>query len=135
MRDDLAKLQPGAPAPRGGFPTPRDVIFLIVMILLVAACWAVFYVTKDIPGSVEANRRVGYQNRAAICDLQKGIGLHESASCADPHVAPFRDPQVVVGSTVSARTSRDTQLLLCALLDQWERTRMPTLVTTLCPKL
>lgn len=140
MRDDLARLQPGAPAPRAGLPG-RDIIFVLVAVALLCASWAVFAVTKDIPAKVDQdrvdvvrNREVGYQSRAAVCDLQKGIGLHESQTCADPHVARYRDPNVIAGSTASSRSAHDTQLVLCALIAEWRIQGISTPVTTLCPK-
>lgn len=131
MCDIIRPIPPGTAAPRNPLPG-RDLLLLAVGVLICAAAWAVFAAVQGLRPDLATNRDVGYANRAAICDMQKGIGLVESASCADPLVARYRDPNVKAGSTASARTSKDTQRLLCALLDVQRAQGRQVPVTTLC---
>lgn len=72
----------------------------------------------------------GYINRAVSCDLAKAIGTSEPVKCDDPKIQPYRDKKLVAGSTASAKASKNTLAVICAITMQTN----PDLALALCPK-
>lgn len=107
----------------------------IIIIGGVSVLTAVFFVLHAVQVSREdllVNRENGYKNRAALCDLQLGIGLSLSATCGTPQVKKYRDPTIVASSSASARTSNQTQILMCqVLLRQFPKQQVPECVPIL----
>lgn len=114
MPDELT-THLGQVAPRTRF-TFLEIMHVIALVLVLLAVGAVFHAVDTNTNQTLINRETGYKNRAVTCDLQLGIGLTVSKSCATPEVMRYRDPNIVKGSSASARTSEQTQLLICQVM-------------------
>lgn len=131
LRDDA----PGKIAEKGETSWYEKFIAVVLLLILVA-----LYVDfKQSQRSIEQNDKLlqvqaqgvirGYINRAATCDLAKSIGSDEPQHCDDEVIQPYRDKNIIPGSTASAKASRHTLDVLCAILQQ---TTMPTSVKNIC---
>lgn len=67
---------------------------------------------------ISAEQR-GYVSRAAICDLQQGLGLNTSPGCADEGVVAYRDPTPSKG-TQGGRESVKTRELMCMIVRSFD---------------
>lgn len=114
MPDEL-KTQLGQVAPRSRFSF-LEIMHLVALVLVLTAVGAVFHAVDQNTRETLVNRQNGFKSRAVTCDLQLGIGLSVSKTCSLPEIMKYRDPAIAQGSTASARTSEQTQLLICQIM-------------------
>ena len=96
-------------------------IGLIVLLLLMFGQLTNFIQNSNIREEQEAAQMRGYLNRAVTCDLAKAIGSDEPKGCEDPSIRPYRDTDLVTGSTAGARSSARTAQLVCFILKESAR--------------
>lgn len=133
MTGDLANNL-GQPAERRRFRAiDRFILFTLVLVLLFLI--GAFGVLVKIQTTQSSGITRGYINRAVTCDLQKGLGLHESTGCADPVIAPYRDAKTGASSSTGASESRKTREIVCLVLMQAAKNPDSTIVVppSLCP--
>lgn len=100
----------------------KDWAALFAFLIIATGGWGVFRELAE-------QERIELRNRAAICDLAKGIGVSEPSPCELPNVQEYRDPDVQVGSSASSRASRETQEMLCKIAERLD----PSIVMETCP--
>jgi hypothetical protein len=121
MPSDLAAAL-GRPAERHRFRAIDK--FILGALLLVLVMLIVNFQQNRHAGQRDAKIRQtqadgiirGYINRAVACDLQKGLGLHESKGCADPAIQSYRDGATAASSSTGATQTRLTRAALCDFL-------------------
>lgn len=106
----------GIPAVKQAVARPFEIFLVLLMILLGVGQFTNFRQNSSIRDTQDAGVIRGYINRAITCDLAKGIGSAEPDGCSDPVITPYRDKDLVAGSTAGARASAKTQELICSLL-------------------
>ncbi|MCW2545370.1 MAG: hypothetical protein JWM40_2922 [Frankiales bacterium] len=97
---------------------------LLVLLFLIILLSVLIGVQRTQEGGVQR----GYINRAVTCDLQKGLGLHESQGCSDPVITPYRDQLTGASSSTGASESRMTRELVCIVLQQAAKNPRSTVV-------
>lgn len=109
---------------------PAEVIIVAVGVLLLLSLWVGFGTLREFQQQHDEANDSRLINRAVSCDIIKGLGLTEPDYCADPDLLEFRDPDVIRGSTISSRTSQETQELICLLAKQQSQPVPPSLCQT-----
>lgn len=107
-------LEPGTVAPRLTFPA-RELFLQATLILILIALIGVFGQNRRIQTEQGASEQRGYKNRAVICDMIAGLGLHEGRECADPNIQHYRDKTAATTGTTGARNSKTTLNAVCHL--------------------
>lgn len=111
MPDSIAH---GEAAPRERFRA-IDRFILAVLVLVLIALVAVFGVVRDTRAEQNASAERGYKNRAVLCDMVAGLGLHENPECGDAAVEKYRDKAAGTTGTTGARNSKATLTAVCHL--------------------
>lgn len=121
--------------PRPAIARPVEYVIVAVGLLLSVLLFLLYGKVADLVAGqdqVQQTQADGkertFQSRAIQCDLAKGIGVTEPAECADPETARYRDPQIVEGSSASARQSKTLREVICAVLMQAQENPDSTLV-------
>lgn len=103
--------------------TTAEKFMTVVMLLVLLLLLLNFNQNASIQDQLDKTRATqqagiirGYILRAALCDQGKGIGVTEPKSCEAPEIQQYRDPNVVKGSSASARASNKLVVLICSLL-------------------
>lgn len=117
----------GRPAERPRFRT-IDMFILLTLVIVLAFIVVTLSVLITVQSTQEGGVQRGYINRAVTCDLQKGLGLHESEGCADPAITPYRDAKTGASSSTGASESRKTRELVCIVLQQAAKDPRSTVV-------
>lgn len=105
-----------------GRVTPKEIIrsiekiLVAVIVLVLILLFVLFGFVTRLLNNQEDQITRGYIGSARLCDLAKGIGVTEPESCKDPKIAPYRDPNVVRGSSASATASNKLVVLICSLM-------------------
>lgn len=124
----------GTPAERFRFRA-IDRFILATLLLVLVLLLVNFQQNRKISQTQDGGVTRGYINRAVTCDLQKGLGLHESKGCSDPVITPYRDPLTGVSSSTGATESRKLIELVCFVIKQASKARGSTVVVppAYCP--
>lgn len=129
MTAERPRLEPGQVQPAR---EPRPWWEIAALLAFLIWCGSEFvdlrFATRDGRYQTEAEQRT-YSNRAAICDMQKGLGLNESPSCDDEEIAQYRDPRPPA-ATLGGRESIRTRQAVCVLAAELE-VAMPS---DFCPR-
>lgn len=117
----------GKPAERIRFRA-IDRFILATMVIVLVFLFIVLGVLIRVQRTQDSGVQRGYINRAVTCDLQKGLGLHESKGCSDPVITPYRDQLTGASSSTGASESRMTRELVCIVLQQAAKNPRSTVV-------
>lgn len=117
----------GRPADRVRFRA-IDRFLLATLLLVLLFLIILLSVLIRVQRTQDSGVQRGYINRAVTCDLQKGLGLHESKGCSDPAITPYRDKLTGASSSTGATESRMTRELVCIVLQQAAKNPRSTVV-------
>lgn len=110
----------GVAAPKTKLPSWVKVMMIGLLFILLGQLTN-FIQNSSIREEQEAAQIRGYLNRAVTCDLAKAIGSDEPVGCDQAAIKPYRDPDLVAGSTAGARSSAKTAQLVCYILTESAR--------------
>jgi hypothetical protein len=90
---------------------------LITLVLVLLALVVLFGQNHATQVEQRAGEQRGYKNRAVICDMVAGLGLHPNRECDEPKVVTYRDKTAATTGTTGARNSRLTLAAVCHLAE------------------
>lgn len=129
MTTERPRLEPGQAQPPREPRSWWEIAALLAFLIWFGSEYVDFRVaSRDGQYQIDAEQRT-YANRAAICDMQKGLGLNESPSCDDKEIKPYRDPRPPAG-TQGGRESVRTRQVVCLMA----REMGVTVPTDYCPR-
>jgi hypothetical protein len=111
LKDAATRPQRETTAPRTGL---TNIFVFLVVVLILGALYLVFDAVREAKVEQEAAKERGFQSRAAVCAIQRDLGIELPPPCRVPGVLKYYDPSKPVRSSAS-RTAVQNLGLLCAV--------------------